>query len=185
MIFRSAFLLFIGLFAIGAQAAIPAIEIEPVIGYERTQRFVPDPHFHDGLMYGLRASVGIPRLSAEAEYTRGIDNETFPEQGLSTTDTDDMLKVGLRSAWSLGNLVSAFGRGGVQAKHENHQETSGNVTTVLIQPIAYKPYAGVGISGNLSGKVSIDGCVTAVFNDFPQMSQNDYQTTLGLTVRLP
>ena len=91
------------------------IGLEPVVGYERVQKLVPTAHTSDRLVYGARLTLGVPLLSVEAEYLRGTDTEAFPSNDLTTIDTDDKIKVGLRSRLALGSLLSFTLRAGGQA----------------------------------------------------------------------
>jgi hypothetical protein len=172
------------LFATQAQAAPITLNVEPLVGYERVQKLIPTAHSKDRLMYGGRVSIGIPLLSVETEYTRGVDNETFIEQGLSIKDTDDKVKLGARSMLRMSRFFSLIGRGGVQGKWNTHEETVAGVTTKTSNPAVYKPYAGAGLAINIGSMLVVSGGLTAVFNNFPDMNQNEYQTHLGFTVRL-
>ena len=160
-------------------------DVEPIVGYERVQKFLPTPHTHDRLTYGVRATAGLLMLSAEGEYTRGTDSESFPAQGVDTKDTDDMLKLGLVSQYRLGQLLTAGLRGGVQASKNIHESTANGVLTKTTNPVVYHPYAGFLASASLSTKVALTAGITVVFHDFPSMKQNDYQTSLGLTLQFP
>jgi hypothetical protein len=161
------------------------VAVEPIVGYERIQKFVPTAHSKDRLIYGARARAGHPLLSAEAEYTRGTDSESFPTQNLSTEDTDDKLKLGIRSSVGLARFFAIQLRAGGQAKRNTHSETVDGVTTTTVGNIVYSPYAGLGLSAQLARNLELSGSLTAVFNSFPDMSKNDYQTTLGLMVHFP
>lgn len=165
--------------------AAELLSIEPIIGYERSQKLVPTPHTKDRLIYGARATAGLRLLSLELEYTRGTDSEDFPSDGLASKDTDDRLKMGLVSSFGLGRLFRLHARGGVQASKNIHEETQAGVTTVTSNPIEYNPYAGAGLSAGLGRKLSISGSLTAVFREFPDMSKNEYQATLGFSIKLP
>src|SRR4051812_15642989 len=90
--------------------------LEPLVGYERVQKIVPTQHTSDRLMYGGRAIFGVPLVSGELEYTRGMDTETFTSPSLTTKDTDDKVKAGLRSSIRLGSLFYLLARAGGQAK---------------------------------------------------------------------
>lgn len=162
------------------------VGIEPIIGYERVQKILPTAHTTDRLTYGARLTVGIPLIAAEAEYLRGTDTETFPVSNLVITDTDDRLKAGIRSSLGLGALLRFTLRGGVQATQNQHQETvNGVVTTQVTRPIVYYPYAGAGLRVRLSNKLNLSGDIIAVIPNTSDLSKNEYQTTLGLTVRFP
>lgn len=168
-----------------ANASATEIAVEPIVGYERVQKIFPTPHTSDRLMYGARARVGIPLLSLEAEYTRGSDTESFPADSLTTSDTDDKIKLGLRSSFRMNNFFSFQLRAGAQAKRNIHTDTNSGVTTQIVGPIVYNPYGGLGLTSKIAKNLEITGSVTAVFNDFPNMAMNDYQTALGLTVHFP
>ena len=168
-----------------AVASPVTIGVEPIIGYERVQKFVPERHTKDRLTYGARVTAGIPLVSGEAEYTRGTDTEDFPAQALTTKDMDDKLKVGLRSSMNVSSLLSFQARAGGQAKRNTHEETASGVTTQTVGDITYRPYAGMGLSSKMIPGFELSGGVTVVFNKFPDMSQNEYQSTLGMRIRFP
>ncbi|MEK6580297.1 MAG: hypothetical protein AABZ55_13815 [Bdellovibrionota bacterium] len=168
-----------------AQAAEIKFAVEPVVGYERVQKLKPSLHFSNRLIYGVRARAGLPLASAEAEYTRGEDTESYPILSLTTKDTDDKLKLGIRSSFRLSGLFHLWGRGGVQGKRNRHEDTQSGVTTVTVGNFVYRPYAGIGLSAGLGHNLELDGGVTVIFNDFPRMQTNEYETTLGFSVRFP
>jgi hypothetical protein len=161
------------------------VSVEPVVGFEHVQKLAPTPHTTNRLMYGARATAGWRIVAAEAELTRGTDAEAFPLQALTTSDTDEKLKVGVRSSYALSSMLSAYLRGGVQAKRNTREETSAGVTTRTVGRIVYDPYAGTGLSAGLARNVSLNVGLAVVFNEFPDMAKNDYQTTAGFSVRFP
>ena len=151
-----------------------------------SKKILPVPHTTSRLFYGARASAGLPLLALELEGTRANDAEDFPASGQSTTTTSDRVKLGLRSSLRLSTLLSLTARGGVQARRDTVVTTTGGVAnTVRDADWTYKPYAGLSGRLMLAPKISADLGVTAVFNQFPDMSQNDYQTTLGLVISVP
>ncbi|MCM2324217.1 MAG: hypothetical protein NDJ90_13245 [Oligoflexia bacterium] len=159
--------------------------IEPVIGFEHVQKVAPTPHSRNRMIYGLRARAGIPLVSLEAEATRGSDLELFPNDDLKIRDQDDRLKIGLVSTRYLGSLFSFSLRAGAQATRNLHEETRAGVTTVTKSGPTYHPYAGTGITSRLGNNFDLAAGVTVIFNDFPHMSKNEYQTTLGFNLRYP
>ena len=161
------------------------IGVEPIIGYEHVQKILPTAHSKNRLIYGARLTAGILLISAEAEYTHGTDTEDYPDQLLITKDTDEMVKIGLRSGFNMGSLLSLIGRGGVQAKRNFHEDVTNGVSSSIVSPITYKPYAGADFRANLSNKFSATAGVVVVFNDINDMNQNEYQTTAGFEIRLP
>lgn len=165
-------------------ASAVGLDIEPIIGYEMNQKFTPTQHTTNRMTYGARVTLGVILMSIEAEYTRGTDTETFPDIATTIKDTDDKIKLGLRSA--LGpSRMKIIARGGVQAKQNINETTVSGTMTKTTSPVTYKPYAGAGLRIGLGAKIALTGGVTAVFNDFPDMEKNDYQTTLGLSIKFP
>lgn len=160
-------------------------DLEPIIGYERVQKWVPSPHTKDRLIYGARYNLGLGFLGAEAEYTRASDTESFPSSGLETQDTSDRLKLGARLRFFSLGIVSASARLGGEAYRNVHQETVSGITTTTTEPIRYRPYAGALLNGHLGRSLGVHAGLTAVFRDFPDMSQNDYQVTAGFSVKFP
>jgi hypothetical protein len=166
-------------------ASLLSLQVEPIVGYERVQKLVPTAHTKSRLIYGARLIAGLPLLSAEAELTRGTDDESFPDQGLTTKDTADKLKLGLRSGFGMGMLLRFTARGGVQATRNRHEETTGGVTTSALEPTRYKPYAGAGLRARLAPKITASAEAVVVFNDINDLKQNEYQTTAGFAIRFP
>lgn len=159
--------------------------IEPIVGYERVQLWVPNPHTKDRLVYGARATYGFSVLSAEAEYIHGNSSESFPAQNLSTKDTTDKLKLGLRSGIDILSLINLYARAGCQASQNHHEETSTGVTIVTKQAVNYHPYGGAGLRLRIGRNLRATADLTTVFRDFPNMTNNDYQLTAGLVVQVP
>jgi hypothetical protein len=161
------------------------LTITPIIGYERVQKVLPEAHIKNRMVYGARATLGVPLLALEGQYTRGDDSESFPALSTTSRDITDKAKVGLRAGFG-GSIVRLIARGGVQAKQNHYiEKVNGIETTNTIQPITYKPYAGAGLDIRLSSKISFTADATAIFNKWPDMKQNDYETTAGLNVRFP
>lgn len=175
----------ISLFQPHARASKASVNIEPIIGYERVQKLIPEAHTVERMYYGARATAGVSLLSAEAELTRATDTETFSNQNLTVKDLDDRLKLGLRSSYMLNSLISLQARGGVQAERKTQEQTNSGVSTTSVGKILYHPYAGASLSSRLMSNLSLTGGVTVVFHEFPNMNKNDYQVSLGFSVRYP
>ena len=158
------------------------IEIQPIFGYERVQKLFPTAHQNSRLFYGARATFGIPLVAAELEYIRGQDTEVVGSQ--SVEEVDDRIKLGIRSRVGLGSLLFLSVRAGGQAKRTTRTVTQAGVATVTTLPFVYHPYAGAALGGRLGTQLSIEGGMNVVFTNFPDMSANDYQATLGFTVNL-
>ena len=162
-----------------------SVGLEPIVGYERAQMLVPTPHTVDRLVYGARASYGFTFLSAEAEYLHTYSSESFISQNISTKDTGDKLKLGLRSGIDLLSVINFYLRAGAQATKNTHEETVSGVSTTTLQPITYYPYAGTGLRLRLGRNLKVTGDLTTVFRSFPDMNQNEYQLTAGFVVQFP
>ncbi len=174
----------LGLVCLPAHAVV-STGVEPIIGYERAQKLIPTPHTTERLVYGARITVGLPLISAEAEFTRATDTESFPTMALTVKDTEDKARVGARSTFRLGGMISLIARAGAQAKLVKHETTTAGVTGLIVDPIKYNPYAGVGFKFKMSRQVALTADLTVVFRDFPNMNQNDYMTTAGFVVSFP
>lgn len=168
----------------GASAEV-TYTVEPVIGYERVQKLLPTPHMRQRLVYGARLTAGLFMLAGEAEVLRGTDTEHFIETGTTTTDTEDKLRIGIRARLRLIRFANFILRGGAQASRNTHEETVAGVTTRLEEPVKYRPYLGAGLQVGLSSNISFTADVTTVFRSFPNLTDNDYQTTASLTLRFP
>lgn len=168
-----------------AQANQASVNIEPILGYERVQKLIPEAHTVERMYYGARATAGVTLLSAEAELTRATDTETFSNQNLTVKDSDDRLKIGLRSSYWLSSFLALQARGGAQAERKTQEQTNSGVSTTSVGKILYHPYAGASLSSRLMSNLSLTGGITVVFHEFPNMDKNDYQMSLGLTVRYP
>lgn len=171
----------VALFAAPAFGAGFNLDLEPLIGYERVQKFVPTAHTTDRMVYGARMTAGLPLLALEAQYTKAKDTETFTD--LTVTDDTQKAKVGVRAGIQMGGLLRLTVRGGVQAKQNIHTETpDGGTASRETEPIAYDPYAGGGLRIALGSKIAFTAEVVAVFADWPDMNKNEYETTAGLTI---
>lgn len=157
-------------------------QFQPLFGYERVQRFTPVAETVSRFFYGARVIYGYQIIAAEAEYTRATDSTS--QAGTSRAYTDDRLKVGARSAYRLGSLISFYLRAGLQGTRRSIDTTVGGVTTNDVQPAMFDPYAGTGVSFRLANNFSLDAGLTLVFQDFPDhLEKTDYQTNFGFTIR--
>jgi hypothetical protein len=56
--------------------------MEPIVGVERVQRFVPNAYTKDRFIYGVRATYGVTYLSLEGEYSLGEDTHVISASDL-------------------------------------------------------------------------------------------------------
>jgi hypothetical protein len=155
-----------------------AIQIQPIVGFEKVQKSTPSEHSRSRLIYGARLLVGPKILSVETEVTTGHDSETFAAQNLTIKETAYNGMLGLRSSFDLLLLNFYVRAGGHIRKRET--ETTTNGVMVKETPASYvSPYAGGGISIGAGPLQAIAG-VTAIFIGKPASSDIEYQYTLGL-----
>jgi hypothetical protein len=173
-----------------AQAARPAlpqgltVAVEPIFGFEHVQKISPTFHFKNRLTYGARFTAGYLVLSGEGEYTRATDSESYPAEDASLKDTDDTLRLGVRTGYPVAQALIASLRAGGQARRGSHEQTTGGVTTVTAPAIEYHPYAGLEVRAAISSVFSLSAGVLVAFNDIHDMSKNEYQTTAGFQIRV-
>ncbi|MBY0370901.1 porin family protein [bacterium] len=173
------------LFVIPSMAhAIFKFDLEPIVGYERVQKFLPTAHTKDRLVLGGRVVLGTPLISAEAEYTRANDTESYPATSTDIAEQQDKARVGLRSTYNFA-LVSVFARAGAQARLTKRTVTVSGTPSTQTDPITYNPYAGAGARVHIRNNIALSADITVVFNGFPNMNMNDYMTTAGLVVSFP
>lgn len=155
--------------------------ISPIVGYETVFRVYPKPHSLTHVIYGARLTAGIDVISAEAEYTKGTDTENYTVAPEEIKTNEEKLKLGVRSTYRFNELLFVTGRFGGQATKTTRQETSAGVTTSTDEPIKYDPYAGAHVGISL-GPVSVAIGATAIIRDVNDMTKNDVQHTLSVTL---
>ncbi|WP_347357388.1 hypothetical protein [Bdellovibrio sp.] len=155
--------------------------VEPLYGYETVYRSYPKGHLATRTMYGLRLTAGKDILSAEAEYTRASDTETYSTAPEKIYHQDDKYKLGVRSTYRFNNYFFSTGRLGAQATQGKEETTSGGVVTTKEKELKYDPYAGINLGIRL-GVFSLNAGTTMVFKDYSDMSKNEFQHTLSFGV---
>ncbi len=165
--------------------AFISMQIEPIVGYERVQKLIPDKHTVDRLHYGARLSLGVPFLAGEATYIRAYDTEEFPSDNLTVKDTTDKAQLGLRGSFKLIGVIRASARVGGQASQNVHEEIVSGVSTKTTETIKVHPYAGAGLIVQLGRLFQFKADVTTVFTKWPDMNYNEYQATAGFAVKFP
>ncbi len=155
-----------------------ALEIHPIIGYEKVQRSYPVDHSNSRLIYGARLIVGPSLLSVEAEATTGQDKKNFPDQNLTLKETVYNGMLGLRSSVNLA-LINVYVRAGGHIRKTEREVTENNITTKTTPASYVSPYAGVGFYVG-PGPIKIHAGVTAIFTGRPQSDGVEYQYTAGL-----
>ena len=160
-----------------------SLNLYPIIGLERVQKIEPTPHTKSRLIYGLGLRYGPPALAAEAEVTRGSDDESFPDRNLMIKETATNVMLGLRSSFQFASLLRWYLRAGGHARKTERERTENGVTSETDPAVYVSPYAGTGLSVNVLNKFTINGGVTVIFTGKPKVSDHEYQTTLGFGLR--
>lgn len=158
------------------------LEVQPIFGYERVQKLYPTTHQTSRLLFGARATLGVPLLAVEVEYTRGQDSEVIAGQTID--ETDDRIKVGARSRFNLGPIFHFTARAGAQMKKTSRTITQGGVSSTASLAPTYSPYAGAAVGARVGSLFVLEGGVTVIFTTFPDLSGNEYQGTLGFNIRI-
>lgn len=167
----------------GARADAFTLQLEPIIGYERVQEFLPTTHSVNRFIYGASLTAGYLILSAEAVYTHGETQETYPD--LTQASAGDRLKIGLRSGTRLLGLLTVYLRGGMQASQDQTTQIKDGITTTHFRPMEFHPYVGAGARLQLSTKIHASIDVVTTVKDINQLEQNEYQISAGFGIRLP
>ena len=160
------------------------VTLVPIVGFEHVQKIAPQVGSTTRFVYGARATAGYFFLAGELEYTHGDDTARDSTTGISDRNVDEKIKIGARSSYALASMLTLTGRAGVQASQNRHVVTpSGGAASSVTSPIAWDPYAGAELSAHLAESISIQGGIVVVFTDLKDLSKNDYQTTLGFTLK--
>lgn len=156
--------------------------IEPIAGLETVYRETPNPHTSTRTIYGARVTLGSDAIAGELEYTHGSDTEKYSQAPEKIYHEDDKAKLGLRSTYRFTDLFFVTGRLGGQGNRGFKEETSGGVVTRTEKPIKYYPYAGASLGLRFGSLMSLSAGTTVVFADSSDMSKNEIQNTLSLSI---
>jgi hypothetical protein len=158
--------------------------VEPIIGYELQRKSEPQPHAKIVLIYGARAVAGYKILSAEGEYTRGNSDEQYVVSDYRIEETTQKFRVGLRSQPEILPGISVALRGGAELAQIHTRTTSNGKVSEYDRPSKVYPYVGAGLAAHLGSKfsLSLEGLMSV--HDWNDLSQNEYQSTVGLKIAL-
>lgn len=159
-----------------------AFRIEPIAGYETVYRDTPTPHTSTRVIYGGRLVLGSGFLAGELEYTKGSDTENYSVAPEKVFHEDEKAKLGLRLTHPFNQYFFTSARLGAQASKGYKEETNGAVVTRTEIPIKYLPYAGASLGIHFGSFISISAGTTMVFRDSSDMSKNDVQNTLSVSI---
>lgn len=160
------------------------LTVEPIVGYERVQKIEPTARTTNRFYYGVRASYGIPLLSAEAEITRAEETERFYEEDLKIEETSTTLMLGVRSNFNHQGMIGAYLRAGGHARKSEIEKTQDGVKTSDDPAVRLSPYAGTGLNIRLARYFSLNAGVTVIFTGEPKGSDKEYRTSLGFRINI-
>lgn len=160
------------------------LTVEPIVGYERVQKIEPTPRTESRFYYGVRASYGVPLLSAEAELTRAQESDSFPEQDLKLEETSTTLMLGLRSNFNHEGIIGLYLRAGGHARKSEVEKTQDGVKTIDEPAVRLSPYAGTGLNIRLARYFSLNAGLTVIFTGEPKGSDKEYRTSLGFSINI-
>jgi hypothetical protein len=161
-----------------------SLTLEPILGYERVQKIEPTARTTNRFYYGVRASYGIPLLSAEGELTRAQESENFPEQDLKIDETSTTLMLGLRSNFNHRGMIGAYLRAGGHARKSEIEKIEDGVKTSDDPSVRLSPYAGAGLNFRLASYFRLNAGITVVFTGEPKGSDKEYRTSLGFSINI-
>jgi len=168
------------------QAAIPtgmSVTVQPIVGYSFEKKSNPERR-ERVFIYGARVIAGYRIVSAEAEYTRGDSDAVYSNPDLRIKELSEKARLGIRSTYDLASILSVTARGGGEASRRTTERTEAGVTTNSKSPTTINPYLGAGLGFHLGSKVSLNAEVVATIPDVTDLRQNEYTTTLGLTISI-
>lgn len=157
---------------------------QPIVGLERVQKIEPAGETKDRFIYGLRMNYGMPILSAEFEITQGKDTENFADRDLTIKESTTSLMLGLRSSYQLANSLYFYLRGGAHGRRNERERIENNISTKTTPAVYLNPYAGTGLTISVMEMLSINAGVTVIFTGQPRGSEQEYQTSLGFTLKV-
>jgi hypothetical protein len=178
-------LFYLALLFIIPQSFASSVQIEPLYGVERSQRFYPEPaRFVTKTFVGIRALYGVDLLSAEFELAQSQNTETFPTQDLTVKYTEQRAMLGVRSYLINSNVIGWFARLGARAKQTQRDITETGVDRTEKDALQFDPYAGTGLTIRLADVFSLNAGATLVYNrNNDPSNQYDTQYTFSFTFR--
>lgn len=161
------------------------IKIEPVYGFERTQRLFPKPtRYVTETFLGIRALYGKPIFSLEAEVTQSQSSEDFPDDNQKVKYSTQKAMLGFRTYPVQSKYFGAYFRFGARASKITMEITENGTTETDEQPINVDPYAGAGFSIVFGNNFSLNSGATLVYNkNAPSSEQFDTRYTFSFTIR--
>lgn len=162
------------------------LKIEPVYGFERTQRLYPEPaRYRTTTFLGLRALYGDPKFSLEAELNQSTSSEEFPEDDLKVEYIDRKALLGFRTYPLTSKIFGWFLRFGARAQKNTRNIEEASESRTEEDPLTFDPYAGTGLTLVLGNNFSLNGDATLIYNRNAESESEKYDTrySLSFTIR--
>ena len=170
------------LFTLSASAAEykgVSYSIEPIVGYDFQRKDNPT-RTKMVLSYGVRVIAGYKILSGEGEYTIGNSDELFSDTNTRIEEKTEKIRLGLRSTYTIGDLLDWYLRGGAEAQKKHTKTTLAGVLTENDSPSKVYPYVGSGVTIHVATQFALNASVLATIKDLNDMKKNEYSTSLGV-----
>ena len=156
-------------------------KIEPVYGFERTQKELPKPKKYRTTSYvGARVLWGVPRTAFEFEVNTSNAKDDFPEQNLEYKYQTNTALIGFRHYIAHGKNFGWFVRAGARAREERITEINNGVEDKKDPSINFGPYAGSGLTLAYGSLFALNASATVVYNKDADPSEQ-YDTRYGLS----
>lgn len=161
------------------------VQIEPVYGVERNLREFPKPaRYKTSTFIGMRATYGVPLISAELEVNQSITKEEFPEDDLDVTYTDQKLLLGIRSYPVRSKFFGFYFRAGGRAQKQKREIVEASESRTEEDPVRIDPYAGTGLTLAFADNFALNAGATLVYNRHAEGDEKfDTRYTFGMTIK--
>ena len=161
------------------------LKIEPVYGFERTQKELPKPKKYRTTSYvGVRLLWGVPRTAFEFEVNTSNAKDDLPEENLEYKYQTNTALIGFRHYIAHGKNVGWFFRAGARARQETITEIKNGIEDKKDPSINFGPYAGSGLTLAYGTMFALNASATLVYNkDADPKEQYDTRYGLSFTIK--
>jgi hypothetical protein len=159
------------------------LKVEPVYGFERSYQHTPKPgRYKTEAFAGISATYGADHLAGELELNQGSTSYSIGEIDNKTTTQNLLFGVRLMpfaKAW-----YNLYFRSGMRVRKETREITTNGESSIQTDGVQYDPYAGSGLSLNISNLFSLNASATLVFNrDAAESEKYDTRYTFGASFK--
>ncbi len=158
------------------------IRLSPIVSYDQVQRNYPTPHTSNVLSYGLGIELGPRAFTIEIQGTQSEDTSTYSETNTTIKETIQKISLGIKSYFGLKSMLNFYLRGGAQGKKIKNEITQNGTTASDESAMYVDPYVGAGLRIRMAKFFSLSLGITAVFTDYPNKGETEYQSTVGVGI---